>query len=325
MSPHVITLLVLLLGVAGSQNVSTVADRASGHDRNLRVAVTFDDLPMPARNGSKKCDPASVLRDNRRLLDAISEEKMPATGLVTGSRFCGSDDDPVLREIFELWLESGHDLGNHSYSHRDLNAVSLDWYVSDITRNQTLIEEALEKDGQNRRWFRAPLLHMGDTNAKKRGLEGYLEEHGYSLAPVTIDNQEWVFAAVYEHALRKGNQELAARIVDGYVEHLDENFAYYEKLSEQLFDRQIAQVLLLHANALNTDHLDRVAAMLRDRGYRFVSLEEAVGDPAYDHEDSYVGPRGLSWLQRWALAQGIVPDPEPREPEWIAEAFRRSR
>ena len=99
--------------------------------------------------------------------------------------------------------------------------------------------------------------------------------------------------------------------------------AFYEALSPAVFGREIPQTLLLHANLLNAEHLGRVVAMLEGRGYRFIGLTEALSDPAYLREDTYVGPRGLSWLQRWAMEDGIpVPD-EPREAEWVAEAFRR--
>ena len=82
------------------------------------------------------------------------------------------------------------------------------------------------------------------------------------------------------------------------------------------------QVLLLHANELNADYFDELAHMIQQRGYAFVSLEDALQDPAYRHEDAYTGPRGLSWLHRWALAKGLTPQEEPREPDWLGELFR---
>jgi len=76
----------------------------------------------------------------------------------------------------------------------------------------------------------------------------------------------------------------------------------------------IRRVLLLHANRLNADHLERVLAALRLTGAAFIPLRVAVADAAYALPDPYVGPRGLSWLQRWVLARGVTPDSEPREP-----------
>ncbi|NUO83097.1 polysaccharide deacetylase, partial [candidate division KSB1 bacterium] len=59
------------------------------------------------------------------------------------------------------------------------------------------------------------------------------------------------------------------------------------------------------------------------RGYAFVSLEEALRDEAYRTEDTYTGPAGISWLQRWAMAQGKTGEffkGEPRTPEFGLKA-----
>ena len=101
---------------------------------------------------------------------------------------------------------------------------------------------------------------------------------------------------------------------------------FYEDQSRQLFGREIPQVLLLHAYALNADHLDRLLSLLRDRGYRFVSLEEVLADPAYDSEDAYVGPGGITWLHRWAISRDVDRSMfagEPRVPGWVREALDR--
>ncbi|HEX2203920.1 MAG TPA: hypothetical protein VHG91_11505 [Longimicrobium sp.] len=99
-----------------------------------------------------------------------------------------------------------------------------------------------------------------------------------------------------------------------------ESFAFSEDLSRRLLGRELAQVLMLHANALNADWLDELVALLRGRGYAFVPLETAMRDPAYALPDRYTGERGLSWLQRWAITQGKEPGREPRAPEWVRSA-----
>ena len=95
-----------------------------------------------------------------------------------------------------------------------------------------------------------------------------------------------------------------------------------ERLSSEVFGREIPQVLLLHANLLNAEHLERVVDMLAARAYAFIGLPKAVSDPAYAREDTYVGPRGLSWIQRWAQQDGMTIPPEPREAAWVTQAFR---
>ena len=86
--------------------------------------------------------------------------------------------------------------------------------------------------------------------------------------------------------------------------------------------REIKQVLLLHANPLNAEHFDELVRMMKRRGYAFISLDEALEDPAYRLPDSYAGTRGLSWLHRWALTKGMKMREEPREPEFIGNLYR---
>lgn len=282
-----------------------------------RVALTFDDLPS---TGVDACDTVAVRDVTRRLTGVLEARSLPAAGLVTPGRACLTPG--LLSETLQRWRAVGAILGNHTATHPDINTTPVDAYLDDIDRAQDLIDAAVATD---ERWFRPPLLHSGDDPRKKRALDDHLADRGYRVAPVTVDNQEWVYAAVYARARRTGDDDLARRVAGAYVEHIAASMAYYEALSSAVFEREIPQVLLLHANLLNADHLDRVVDMLSGRGYRFVGLAEALADPAYARPDAYVGPRGLSWLQRWALEDGITVPEEPREAAWVAEAFRVSR
>lgn len=283
------------------------------HGQDRQVALTFDDLPST----HDTCDGAAVQDVTRRLTGTLQKAGLPAAGLVTPGRSCLTPD--LLAATLGRWIEIGAVLGNHTATHPDINTTPLPDYLADLDRGQALMDAAVDTGD---RWFRPPMLHSGDEPEKKRALAEHLASRGYRIAPVTVDNQEWVYAAVYADARRRDDAELMARLVDAYIRHMDEAMAFYEDLSRAVFNREIPQVLLLHANRLNADHLDRVLAMLRGRGYRFVSLPDAVADPAYDRPDTYLGPRGLSWLQRWALEEGVPVPTEPREAPWVARAFQ---
>ena len=139
------------------------------------------------------------------------------------------------------------------------------------------------------------------------------------VAPVTMDNAEWIFARAYLKA--KGRQR--RKIADAYLVYMEAKTDYWERQSVALLGREIPQVLLVHANRLNADHFERVAAMLARRGYRFVPLEDALADEAYASPDRFTGAAGISWLHRWALTRGggslLVPD----EPGHRAGSWRR--
>ena len=85
----------------------------------------------------------------------------------------------------------------------------------------------------------------------KIALEDFLEQHGYEVAPVTIDNSEWIFARAFDHALDQDDSNLQKRLGPEYVDYMLSMTAYYEDQSRSLFDREIPQILLLHANDLN--------------------------------------------------------------------------
>ena len=271
------------------------------------VAVTFDDIPGVAM----ACGPEAAVRLNRRLLAKVAAHKIPAAALVvTGNTRCGSSD---LTRIVNMWLDAGHEVGSHTHSHFDLNSQPLLTYLADVGRAHDILTSILKPRGKTVRYFRFPGLHAGNTQAKKSALDRELAARRYRNAVVTIDNQEWVYAEVYTAAKVRNDTARIRTLLPLYFEHLDLSFAYYEALTEKLFNRQIRQVLLLHANDLNADYLDDVVKIMRRRGYLFISLDEAMADSAYRRPDKYVGPMGLSWLQRWAIAEGIKFRREPRE------------
>ena len=102
-------------------------------------------------------------------------------------------------------------------------------------------------------------------------------------------------------------------------------FAFYEQLARDTLGYEPPQVLLLMASGLNADRLDELLTMLERRGYQFVSLDEAQSAPAYSLPDTYTGPVGISWLQRWAMTKGAPFRKEPYLPPVMQPYdFRRS-
>lgn len=271
------------------------------------------------------CVPALARDVTRRILEALDRASAPAAGFANASRSCGEPFDELRDPVLEAWLDAGHEIGNHTWSHPDLERTPLATYLEDVGKGAAPLDSLLRVRGRRLVWFRHPFLHAGDTPAKKQGLASYLEENGWRVAPVTVDNQEWVYAYVYHAALERGDSALANRTADAYLDHIDDAFAYFEARSREVLGREIPQVLLLHANRLNADQLDTLLARLRARGYRFVNLEDALGDAAYAVGDPYLGRGGPSWIERWASGRGGEARQGPREHPWVAESYDRLR
>jgi peptidoglycan-N-acetylglucosamine deacetylase len=136
---------------------------------------------------------------------------------------------------------------------------------------------------------------------------------------VTLDNSDYMFAAVYARAK---DPALATRVKREYIAYMEAIFAFFEARSQEVVGREIAQTLLIHASQLNADAMPDLLAMMRGRGYQFVSLETALKDPAYSLPDEYFGPGGFSWIHHWSLAKKMAPKGEPDEPAWLLELYK---
>ena len=286
------------------------------------VAVTFDDLPAAAAVAN---DAASLKLLTRQLLDAVRKHRVPAVGFVNEGKLyaegAATGDVESRTSLLEMWLDAGVELGNHTYSHRDLNRMPLDEFEADVIRGETVIRRLLEAKGRKLRYFRHPFLHVGEGLEKRQAFETFLAARGYTVAPVTVDDDDYVYAAVYADARRRGDAPAAKRIGDDYLRYVDEVFAYFEDVSRRTTGREIRQVLLLHANTLNAERFDSLAEALVRRGYRFITLAEALEDEAYRQPDRFVGAPGNSWLNHWEITAGRRPVPTPSAPEWIAKAY----
>jgi hypothetical protein len=137
-----------------------------------------------------------------------------------------------------------------------------------------------------------------------------------------------MYAGPYEDAKKRGDTALQEQLAKSYLEYSNAVFEYSEKLSKQIVGYEPNQVLLLHANQLEADHIGDLIELMRKRGYRFVTLEEATSDPAYSLPDTYVGDDGTGWLDHWAITQGKPPQGAPVFPQWVidrAQAFRQGQ
>jgi peptidoglycan/xylan/chitin deacetylase (PgdA/CDA1 family) len=276
------------------------------------VAITIDDLPRGGDSAERDLEAVRVMTE--RLLRPFRDERIPVVGFVNEGRPVEFGADG-LRELLELWLDAGADLGNHSYSHLNINNVPLDDFTADIIRGEQLVEAALAARGRTLRYFRHPFLFTGPTPEIKTGLQSFLDEQGYVVAPVTLDNADYMFAALYTRP------EYRDRVREAYVPYMESVVASFEAAALALAGREFPHVLLLHANELNADLMPELLAMFRRRGYSFVTLDEALADDVYRLPEEYVGRGGFSWIHRWTHTKGLPLTPEPDPPEWVSEAW----
>lgn len=278
------------------------------------VAVTFDDLPFASVPSD---DPATLSRLHTQLTSALHSRQVPAVGFVNEAKLYREGElDPARVALLRDWLHHGFELGNHTYSHVSLNRVARDAFEADLLRGETVTRPLAQAEGKPLRWFRHPFLHVGKTAEVRAAFAGFLQAHGYTPAPVTVNNSEWIFAVAYARALAANDAE-AAQIGEAYLAHMDASFTRIEQLAFDLLGRPMSHVLVLHANMLNADYFSRLADLLRQRGYRFVTLDEALADPAYHQPLGDTAHEGESWLEGWARQAGLRPYAQAPVPAFV--------
>ena len=283
------------------------------------VAITFDDLPTMAL--SPTTDYASVT--TRELLAGLKRNHIPATGFVNEVKLEARDKADRIG-LLRQWLDAGMDLGNHTYDHPHFS-TDVAAEIADIEKGEVETRKLLAARGRTPHWFRHPYLETGATAEAQRGLETWLGAHGYRVAPVSLENSDWMFSAPYDEAVMKGDLAGAARIKAEYLAFTAKIVPWYRQAALDVLGRRPALVFLLHATRLNADSLDGIVKVLADNGLTPTTLEKALDEAAYEIPDNPATTNGQPWIARWALVLG-KPMPWgtlPRPPEDIAAADAR--
>lgn len=258
-------------------------------DASIPLLVTVDDLPIASE---LHVDPRERLAITRDLLETLERHGVPAVGFVTWRNVKDDTDIDLLR----MWLDAGHELGNHSDQHLNYSATDVEEYIADVERARVRLAQLLAERGSSVRFFRFPFLREGDTMEKLSAMRAYLDQSGQRNVPVTIDNQDWSFERPWVEASRAGDERAAARVGAEYLAAVRLAVAHHERTSRRLFERDVPQILLLHANAVGAANWDGLFTELTENGHRFAKADEVLADSALLVEHDYVGSYGPS---RW--------------------------
>jgi peptidoglycan/xylan/chitin deacetylase (PgdA/CDA1 family) len=316
--------VVLMVMVIGLVFLAAAGGRTAPMAAEKTVAVTIDDLPAPG--GSLVSNTVAGLRENTmKLLAACRKAGVPVVGFVNEAKLIvpgETEADRAEREAaLKLWTDNGFELGNHTFTHGSMNRSTLEQFKKDVIDGEPVTRRLMEEKGGTLRYFRHPFLHVGTTLDVRRAFEAFLAERGYIIAPVTVDGKDYIYASVYATAVRKGDKEIAAKLAADYLRFTDEKFAFSEETATRLMGRDISHILLMHANSINADHFGALADVIKKRGYRFVTLEEALKDEVYKQPDTYVGTGGTGWLHHWELTSGKEPSRTSEPPEWVMKIY----
>ena len=286
------------------------------------VALTIDDLPFVTASSTHPTQPVDAgqaAAANRKLLDALARHHVPVTGFVIQKDV----EDLGLAsgtQILSEWTTRGFDLGNHSYAHPDFNDLTIEQFEDQIIRGETTFVPLMKAAGRKPEFFRFPYNHTGDTKEKQDAMAAFLAQHGYRLAPCTIETSDWMFNMAYGLMLERHDDASASRLQGDYLAFTSAQIDYFGRLNRQVLGYDPPQIMLIHDNQLNADMIEQLLTLFEKKQYRWVTLSEAESDQVYRAPETFITKYGPMWAYRWAKERGVKVDGslEPEPPQWIS-------
>lgn len=252
------------------------ASALAAHTDSIRIALTFDDLPV--HNDL----PPGVTRQQvaKQIIAALKAAHTPPVyGFVNAVHL---QNDPKLAEVLIDWRAAGFPLGNHSWSHANLDTLSNQADAEEITRDEATLEKYSK--GKDWHWFRYPYLAEGSTPAKRTAIRELLTQRGYHVATVTMSFGDYMWNGPYARCATKHDEEAIKSLEKSYLDAAELAIDQSHTMSNALYGRDIPYVLLMHIGAFDAHMLPRLLAMYKARGVQFVSLPTAEKDPVYAGE-----------------------------------------
>jgi peptidoglycan-N-acetylglucosamine deacetylase len=262
-----------------------------------KLAITMDDLPQ---NGAL---PPGVTRVEitRNTLAVFKKRHVPPVyGFVNAKKIEGSVDGA---EALKLWA-AAEPVGNHTYTHIDLEQNTAEAFERDLEQDEPALE-LLARAGENWHWLRYPYLHEGDTVEKRRAVRSYLTAHGYKIAQVTMDWEDYLWNSAYARCAAKNDAKSIDWLRSSYLSTASTFIDLARAQAKLIYGHEINYVLLTHLGAFSSTILPDALDLLKKKGFKLVTLEEAESDPAYESDPDVGLHDAGTLLDQWMQVKQI--------------------
>jgi cellulose synthase/poly-beta-1,6-N-acetylglucosamine synthase-like glycosyltransferase/peptidoglycan/xylan/chitin deacetylase (PgdA/CDA1 family) len=197
------------------------------------VALTFDDGPDP--------------NSTPRILDILAAKNVKATFYIVGTNAARHP------EIVQRIYAEGHDIGNHTYSHKDLSKLSPQEIALDLNGLQRLLEAQI---GIRTILFRAPYAMANYREfITAPHLMSTISELGYVVGGIDIES--------YDHVISRTARQVHERVVRDTI------------------DARSSVSVLLHDGGRTRDvtveAVELIIDDLKSKGFTFTTTHEFIG------------------------------------------------
>lgn len=277
---------------------------ASVAGRAQQIAFTWDDVPAHSAMPPGETRVAIA----QKLVAAMKEAGLPPVyGFVNGVAL---EREPASEPVFKVWRDAGLLLGNHGWSHMNLNSATVADWEADVLKNEPVLEKYAA--GSDWHWLRYPFLAEGDTPEKRMAARRFLAEHGYKIAAVTMSFGDYMWNEPFARCSAKEDNAAIAQLESGYLDAAAADADFRRAMAKALFGHDIPYVLLMHVGAFDARMLPRLLAVYKSKGFSFVTVDEAEKDPFYKGSMSPAMDAPPQLLEAAMQAKGL---PLPARPK----------
>ena len=277
-----------------------------------KVAVTFDDLPLNGESLPPGVTREKIARDVVKILK--KRHVPPAYGFINAGKLEGSADGA---EGLKAWA-AAEPVGNHTYTHMNFSENTAELFEKNVVQNEPALEllSASKKDAGKGdwHWFRYPYLNEGDTVEKRRAVREFLKKRGYRIAEVTMDWEDYLWNFAAANCLEKHDAKAMEWLHESYLKTASTYIDFDRELAKQVYGREINHVLLLHLGAYSATILPEMFDLLKKKGLKLVTLEEAESDPVYEQDPDVGAKDGGSLTDLMLIAKGMNFPPVEEKP-----------
>jgi peptidoglycan-N-acetylglucosamine deacetylase len=285
--------------------VCAAASGADAPKARLKVALTFDDLPLNGLQPLGK-EQSDFARDTVKVL---KKHRIPPSYGFINARGLERNPDGAL--ALKIWVQSGNPLASHTYSHPNFTTTSVEDFQRDILRNEPVLEllmppdAKLVKAGHDWRWFRYPYLHEGDTLEKRRAVRAFLSSNGYRIAQTTLDWEDYIWNSSHARCWLKKDEASIQWLRESYLTAAREFIRFQVMNSRAVFGRDVHHVMLLHLGSFSSVILPDLFKLLDEEGFDIVTLEEAQKDSIYEYDPDVASPNGGTLVELGMQAKKV--------------------
>lgn len=277
-----------------------------------KLAITMDDLPL---NGLL---PPGVSRaqTTQDVLAVLKKRHVPPVyGFINAKKLEGNPDGA---EALKLWA-AAEPVGNHTYSHMDLETNTAEAFEREIEQNEPALE-LLQPNGDGH-WLRYPYLHEGDTVEKRRAVRLYLQARGYRIAQVTLDWEDYMWNTAYARCVEKNDAKSIAWLRSSYLKTASDFLDLGREQAKLIYGHEINYVLLMHLGAFSSTILPDALDLLQKKGFKLVTLEEAESDAIYAGDPDVGFHDAGTLLDQWMQVKQLKNPEHAEKPYKEVEAI----